>query len=253
MILLTRLLIYSSIFFFLCDSGYDLETAFFVIRENVNHGEGLLCSHIQCQKKGIRFVYCKVCKAPVARVNFSTRHRHSIRDVHAQEGDVLPYEHSCLEFAVPIESDPSYTSTPLFIPPQNTTGALPSSSSTSTPGVVKLSTGVHPLARLESPNEELHTEKGERFADKYKFISRRCQKKRQRKSRGRRSSSDPLQGDGIVHATVAQDIVIKGITISTEEKGWIELLRKRPETTDQIGMKNWLVEVISCTEPDGRA
>jgi hypothetical protein len=36
----------------------------------------LRCSHIQCQNKGIRFVYCRVCDVPVAKINFSTRHKH---------------------------------------------------------------------------------------------------------------------------------------------------------------------------------
>jgi hypothetical protein len=31
---------------------------------------------VQCQNKGIRFVYCKFCDVPVAKINFSTRHKH---------------------------------------------------------------------------------------------------------------------------------------------------------------------------------
>lgn len=52
------------------------KTAYFVLPKNVKHGDGLTCSHPLCQKKGIRFAYCKVCDVPVAKINFSTRHKH---------------------------------------------------------------------------------------------------------------------------------------------------------------------------------
>jgi hypothetical protein len=32
---------------------------------------------VQCQNKGIKFVYCKFCVAPVAKNNFVTRHKHT--------------------------------------------------------------------------------------------------------------------------------------------------------------------------------
>ena len=38
--------------------------------------EPLLCSHAECQNRGIRFLYCSACDGPVAQGNFSTRHAH---------------------------------------------------------------------------------------------------------------------------------------------------------------------------------
>jgi hypothetical protein len=46
------------------------------IPPNVKHGEGLVCSHEGCQRKGIKFLYCIDCKAPVAKANFGNRHKH---------------------------------------------------------------------------------------------------------------------------------------------------------------------------------
>ena len=52
------------------------KTAYFVVPKDVEHGDGLRCSHVMCQNKGIRFVYCQFCKVPVAKINFTTRHKH---------------------------------------------------------------------------------------------------------------------------------------------------------------------------------
>ena len=53
------------------------KTAYFVLPKEPKHGYDLLCSHPSCQNKGIRFVYCSYCDAPVAKRNFSTRHNHN--------------------------------------------------------------------------------------------------------------------------------------------------------------------------------
>lgn len=52
------------------------KAAFLTIPQNVKHGKSLLCSNIECQNRGIRFVYCKVCDHAVAKNNFTTRHNH---------------------------------------------------------------------------------------------------------------------------------------------------------------------------------
>lgn len=56
--------------------GYSLQTAYLVINEGTQHGDSLLCSHVVCRKRGVRFLYCAYCDEPVAKGNFSTRHSH---------------------------------------------------------------------------------------------------------------------------------------------------------------------------------
>jgi hypothetical protein len=57
--------------------GYRLLiTAYFVIPENVKHGEELICSYFACRNAGIKFRYCSHCKVPVAKRNFRKRHKH---------------------------------------------------------------------------------------------------------------------------------------------------------------------------------
>jgi hypothetical protein len=58
-----------------------LQTAYFVIPENVKHGEELICSYFACRNAGIKFRYCSFCKVPVAKRNFRKRHKHGGQDI----------------------------------------------------------------------------------------------------------------------------------------------------------------------------
>lgn len=58
----------------------SLQTAYFVIPENVRHGEELICSYFACRNAGVKFRYCSHCKVPVAKRNFRKRHRHGDSD-----------------------------------------------------------------------------------------------------------------------------------------------------------------------------
>ena len=52
------------------------KTAYFIITPNVQHGQRLICSHKECQNRGVRFLFCKFCGVPVASKNFASRHSH---------------------------------------------------------------------------------------------------------------------------------------------------------------------------------
>ncbi|GAX19978.1 hypothetical protein FisN_1Lh547 [Fistulifera solaris] len=55
---------------------HNFKTAYFVIPENVKHGEELICSYFACRNAGIKFRFCSHCKVPVAKRNFRKRHKH---------------------------------------------------------------------------------------------------------------------------------------------------------------------------------
>ncbi|CAB9503972.1 expressed unknown protein [Seminavis robusta] len=59
---------------------HNFKTAYFVIPENVRHGEELICSYFACRNAGVKFRYCSHCKVPVAKRNFRKRHRHGDTD-----------------------------------------------------------------------------------------------------------------------------------------------------------------------------
>jgi hypothetical protein len=63
------------------------QTAYFVIPENVKHGEELICSYFACRNAGIKFRYCSHCKVPVAKRNFRKRHKHGGEDIPKGTGD----------------------------------------------------------------------------------------------------------------------------------------------------------------------
>jgi hypothetical protein len=66
---------------------YCKQTAYFVIPENVKHGEELICSYFACRNAGIKFRYCSHCKVPVAKRNFRKRHKHGGEIVDDKDDD----------------------------------------------------------------------------------------------------------------------------------------------------------------------
>ena len=54
----------------------NTKTGYFLLYNGLKHGEALLCSHKDCQARGVKFVYCCVCDLPAAIANFTTRHSH---------------------------------------------------------------------------------------------------------------------------------------------------------------------------------
>lgn len=66
---------------------HNFKTAYFVIPENVKHGEELICSYFACRNAGIKFRYCSHCKVPVAKRNFRKRHKHGGEDVAKLPGE----------------------------------------------------------------------------------------------------------------------------------------------------------------------
>mmetsp|Transcript_21788 Transcript_21788/g.45820 ORF Transcript_21788/g.45820 Transcript_21788/m.45820 type:complete len:964 (-) Transcript_21788:155-3046(-) len=55
---------------------HNAATAFLTLKPEVNHGDELTCSYPDCQKLGVKFRYCAMCKVPVSKRNFRSRHSH---------------------------------------------------------------------------------------------------------------------------------------------------------------------------------
>ena len=66
---------------------HNFKTAYFVIPENVKHGEELICSYFACRNAGIKFRYCSHCKVPVAKRNFRKRHKHGGEEIAKLPGE----------------------------------------------------------------------------------------------------------------------------------------------------------------------
>lgn len=55
---------------------HNFKTAYFVIPENVEHGEELICSYFACRNAGIKFRYCTHCKVSVSIADICCRGSH---------------------------------------------------------------------------------------------------------------------------------------------------------------------------------
>mmetsp|Transcript_40742 Transcript_40742/g.117003 ORF Transcript_40742/g.117003 Transcript_40742/m.117003 type:complete len:513 (-) Transcript_40742:361-1899(-) len=55
---------------------HNFQTAYFEIPDDIQHGDGLICSFPECRNRGVKFLYCAYCKDPVAKRNFRNRHTH---------------------------------------------------------------------------------------------------------------------------------------------------------------------------------
>jgi hypothetical protein len=57
-------------------SDYSLKSAYFTISKDTRHGDKMICSHQFCREGGFKFIFCSVCKIPVAKRKFKF-HAHS--------------------------------------------------------------------------------------------------------------------------------------------------------------------------------
>lgn len=56
--------------------AHNFKTAYFILPDNIQHGDELECSFPSCRSAGAKFRYCLHCKVPVAKRNFRNRHKH---------------------------------------------------------------------------------------------------------------------------------------------------------------------------------
>eukprot|EP00573_Skeletonema_grethae_P010462 CAMPEP_0201697938 /NCGR_PEP_ID=MMETSP0578-20130828/15592_1 /ASSEMBLY_ACC=CAM_ASM_000663 /TAXON_ID=267565 /ORGANISM="Skeletonema grethea, Strain CCMP 1804" /LENGTH=680 /DNA_ID=CAMNT_0048184305 /DNA_START=106 /DNA_END=2148 /DNA_ORIENTATION=- len=56
--------------------AHNFKTSYFIIPDNIQHGDELECSFPACRSAGAKFRYCLHCKVPVAKRNFRNRHKH---------------------------------------------------------------------------------------------------------------------------------------------------------------------------------
>jgi hypothetical protein len=55
---------------------HQFAQAHFVVPQNIQHGDELVCSYSACRDAGVKFCFCTHCRIPVAKRNFRIRHNH---------------------------------------------------------------------------------------------------------------------------------------------------------------------------------
>jgi len=186
------------------------QTAYFVIPENVKHGEELICSYFACRNAGIKFRYCSHCKVPVAKRNFRKRHKHGGEDM-AQ----IPGDDSEAEDEIPHPKK--------GIPTQITANR-------------KDDDGLK--------SESTDSDRKEKKPSAQKGAAARApafesSKKKKKEVPARASAAVPVlqfkEGTKISF---------------DRQKRWMELLEKRPSTRDGDSMSAWLMEVLAVSDLD---
>ena len=211
-----------------CLLHVEFQTAYFVIPENVEHGEELICSYFACRNAGIKFRYCTHCKVPVAKRNFRKRHKHGKTSSVADADD----DSNSGDEEASTEKDK-----PVIGPPATCIPAVP-------PAVVtKKETVLPPPA----PKPEVKAKAGKaKNGDKAMTLPVTNGAKK-----GGAPAKVPKEAkkDKAVAPELPPIPSQKSQKIDAErERRWAALLSKRPPTKDGSAMSGWLMEVLAVSD-----
>jgi len=223
---------------------HNFKTAYFVIPEEVEHGEELICSYYSCRNVGIKFRYCVHCKVPVAKRNFRKRHKHGMTnetDDEANEEDSDEGEYvdvvTSPQGAIPQhaaslgETSSSNLPTSIEDKPSPKASARPSLVSLEGTSVVgkghastKTTTSVSaPKASISTSNKSVSSsQKGA--------------------SKPKEKAAAPSPENGKKNGCNKIDDV--------RVERWASLLVNRPPTSASSAMSNWLLEVLAVSDLD---
>lgn len=216
---------------------HNFKTAYFVIPENVRHGEELICSYFACRNAGVKFRYCSHCKVPVAKRNFRKRHKHG--DNLGKDGGDDDDQSGTEEDGCSDEGESNEVQSEDNVPSQvTTTGrsrkeAIPSQVTTTTEErVSKKSRSEERSKKSHIPSQVTTSSSGKK--DKMK-------KNSDGKAKGDSSGLD----SNTVCMRSGDD---RSKVIESRRKRWAHLLEKRPQTKDGEAMSSWLMQVLAVSD-----
>jgi hypothetical protein len=186
------------------------QTAYFVIPENVKHGEELICSYFACRNAGIKFRYCSHCKVPVAKRNFRKRHKHGGEDIPKGTGDESGDE---VELAVK-----------KGIPSQITANREASHDAD----------GISSQSADSTKEEKNMTETD---------VQQGLVRSSMRTFEIKQSKDTTLKDIPAAAAPLGDDKISE-----KRQKRWTSLLARRPSTKDGDSMSAWLMEVLAVSD-----
>lgn len=190
---------------------HNFKTAYFVIPENVKHGEELICSYFACRNAGIKFRYCSHCKVPVAKRNFRKRHKHGGEDL----GNLADDSDGDDEVCVPVKK--------AGIPSQITASR-----------------------KEEVEADGISSQSTDSNADKRASNNAAAA----RKAAAVAARKPPLKGAAAAPAATAPSGAEGGDDKAGADRRrrWMELLEKRPSTKQGDSMSSWLMEVLAVSD-----
>ena len=202
--------------------------------------EPLLCSHAECQNRGIRFLYCSACDGPVAQGNFSTRHAHpEVRKFKARGEENDGHSSSATNGSV-IDStttDSSSNDDAVSTTSSNSTSEGDSGTSSSSAEAVR-------RGRNNNNRGEPHVVPPQLPQDGAAKVSSSSGGD----SLDNGSNSDPNSSENSASALSRNSSDHKA---NKRKSMWVDLLNKRPRNgTDGDEMSAWLMAVFAVSDPD---
>ena len=205
------------------------QTAYFVVPEDMDHGEELNCSYLPCRNTGIKFRYCKQCRIPVAKRNFRNRHRHGFGDVKPL-GDEDEEASTSASVATTVAKEEERTAavSALIAHPKLTADVDESNV------VVMEAKRVTPESASHADrNKERQEEAGQGIGHSAVGIER--VPSAQNSARVADESGD-REGDG------------KKVVSEERKRRWAALLSARPRMGNSKGMSEWLLNVLAISD-----
>lgn len=190
---------------------HNFKTAYFVIPENVKHGEELICSYFACRNAGIKFRYCSHCKVPVAKRNFRKRHKHGGEDIPKGPDDDSGGEddHTDMKNGIPAQISTPY---------DNAVEADGISS--------------------HSADSDIHDKQPIEMDAKTAGV---------RSSRSTMEKDQTMKTNSAMQKPVSPKKLIDKTGKDRHER-WVALLATRPATKDGGSMSSWLMEVLAVSD-----
>jgi hypothetical protein len=188
------------------------QTAYFVIPENVKHGEELICSYFACRNAGIKFRYCSHCKVPVAKRNFRKRHKHGGEDIPKGTGDE--------------SGDEAELAVKKGIPSQITANR-------------EAAIDADGISSQSADSTKEHHEKNMTETDVQQGLVRSSMRTFEIKQ----SKDTSFKDIPAAAAPLGDDKISE-----KRQKRWVSLLARRPSTKDGDSMSAWLMEVLAVSD-----
>ena len=219
------------------------------------HTEPLLCSHAECQNRGIRFLYCSACDGPVAQGNFSTRHAHpEVRKFKARGEDSGGLSSSSGTNGSGVDTTATDTSS-------NDDAVSTTSNSTSDGGDGTSSSSTDRGRR--PPRGNVHSNNNNNGGGGPHVVppqppQEQCAVAKVSSSSGGDSSNSGNNSDPSPSETSSSSAANNNSSASYSDSAknkrksmWIDLLNKRPRNeNDGDEMSAWLMAVFAVSDPD---
>mmetsp|Transcript_31413 Transcript_31413/g.34777 ORF Transcript_31413/g.34777 Transcript_31413/m.34777 type:complete len:620 (+) Transcript_31413:70-1929(+) len=222
---------------------HNFKTAYFVIPENVEHGEELICSYFACRNAGIKFRYCTHCKVPVAKRNFRKRHKHGkTTSADADEDESVAEEEELLSKSKKAIPPPVVEEPPKKKEVIQSYHEIPKKMEVESRSPDKMEQKLH---RNINSNNSKSYDSGQR-ENNIQSVPVANTNSNKAKSKESRLVSDETDAANLLSITHQPR---PKISVEREHL-WAQLLAKRPPTKDGEAVSAWLMEVLSVSDLD---